>query len=82
MYWIYAGSTEEEALRKAQKNLDLVNAKFIEICGDPWGNLQRLNANPVIEGNIYYYGFAKPPSQFNYSATYDLETEFSQEWFV
>ena len=83
MHWIYTGNTEQEAQQKAQTNLDLVNAKFIEICGDPWSDLRRLTANPEIDNNTYYYGFAKPPSQFEYNgAVYDLELEFDSSWFI
>lgn len=83
LYWIYTGTTQQEAEQKAQTNLDLVNAVFVGISGDPWTNLQTLTANPVIESDTYYFGFQKPPSQFNYGdATYDLETEFSSDWFI
>ena len=84
MQIVYTGDTKSQALEKANANLAIINNIFQGICNQNWSeNPRELTANPVIDGNTYYYGFTKPPSQFDYGvATYDLEIKFSIDWFI
>jgi hypothetical protein len=81
-FYIYTGTTKAIAEQKAIDNLALVNAKFVEITGDPWGFVQKLTAEPIIDENTYYYGFQSPPTFFTNGAVCDLDTEFQFDWML
>lgn len=84
VYWIYTAETKQEALVKAQTELDKVNEKYLQIVGSgDWATIpQELTAEPEIEGVVYFYGFEKPPAIFQNGTTYDLEEVFSQQWMI
>ena len=80
---LYTGNTKQEALEKANVNLDLINEKCQEICGQNWAiaPMQAIN-EPEIEGIIYYYFFQKPYPIFMNNAISDLEAEFDSSWII
>lgn len=81
--WLYTGSTLEEAYQKAQTAQDIVNAECQRIIGQDWSTeIRPLTATPVINEVEYYYMFQAPPEIFRGEAEYDLEIEFSQDWFI
>jgi hypothetical protein len=82
-FWIYTGSNEQEALEKANQNLNLINQKTQEICGQDWAdNPQRLTANPEFEEHIYYYGFQKPYQNIENGAEFDREEIYQSSWML
>jgi hypothetical protein len=89
IFWLYTGTTKEEAEQKAQANLGLVNAEVRKVCGPEsgWADVpHELTAEPEINNTVYYYAFEKPPKNqyidFQDSAEFDLESAWDEGWFL
>lgn len=81
--WLYTGSTNIEALNKANAAISIINAESQSQIGqDCIVYARELTAEPNIEGTTYYYMFQKPPVVFIGTASCDLETEFNTDWFI
>lgn len=82
---LFTGNTIENALTNTNIAINTINANFQQVTGnqDLWINYpRRLNANPNINGLVYYYGVSKPPIEFMDNVIFDLNMDFNQDWII
>jgi len=78
MWWLYENEQNANAaIVILNDNLHVFNPDF-----DYLQNAIRLTADPVIGEVTYLYGFSEPPENLQTGVSYDLETEYSQDWFI
>ena len=78
MWLLY--TSEENAqteLAKIQTNIKLLNPDASYLT-EP----NPLTANPEIDNIIYTHGFPKPDDNIIQEVTWELEVEWSQDWFI
>lgn len=78
MWLLYTNlENAQTELAKIQVNIKLLNPDASYLT-EP----NQLTANPEINNTVYLYGFPKPDNNIIQGVTWELEDEWSQDWFI